>query len=105
MNGDGTSGICNNDGPASNGERRMSVFKPRVMMTLGGGGGDGDDDAGWKRRTLLMPVMHAERARLGQTQGVLRSNWTQSRYPSNQFYRLLLPSGTERRYGRDARTS
>lgn len=34
MNGDGTSGICNNDEPASNGERRMSVLKPRVMMTL-----------------------------------------------------------------------
>lgn len=69
----------------------MSVLKPRVMMTLDGGG---DDDAGWKRRTLLMPVMHTEGARLGQTQGVLRSNWTQSRYSSNQFYRLLLPSGS-----------
>jgi len=54
---------------------------------------------GWKRRTLLMPVMHAEGTRLGQTRGVLRSNWTQSRYSSNQFYRPLLPSGSERRAG------
>lgn len=52
VNGDGTSGICNNDEPASNGEWRVSVLKPWVMMTLVRGGSD--DDAGWKRRTLLM---------------------------------------------------
>ena len=42
MNGEGTSGICNNDEPSSNDERRMSVLKPWVMMARGGD----DDDAG-----------------------------------------------------------